>query len=64
MSAVFKDEVRLLDVGCNTGELLDFARELGCETSGLEYADDSREVVRSKGHTPYQSLDEVPGQFE
>ena len=64
MSLVFRDKGRVLDVGCNTGELLDFARKFGCVTSGLEYSDDSREVIRGKGHTPYQTFDEVSDQFE
>ena len=64
MSLVFRDKGRVLDVGCNTGELLDFAGQFGCVTSGLEYSDDSREVIRGKGHTPYQSFDELSDQFE
>lgn len=64
MTEVFKDCRRVLDVGCNTGELLDFAKKLGCVTSGLEYSDVSREVIRSKGHTAYQSFDEISDQFE
>jgi SAM-dependent methyltransferase len=64
MSLVFRDIGRVLDVGCNTGELLDFAGGFGCVTSGLEYSDDSREVIRSKGHTPYRSFDEMSDQFE
>lgn len=64
MSLAFKDKGRVLDVGCNTGELLDFAGKFGCATAGLEYSDVSREVIRGKGHSPYQSFDEVADQFE
>lgn len=64
MSSVFRDKGRVLDVGCNTGELLDFAGEFGCVTSGLEYSDISRAVIRSKGHTAYKSFDEISNQFE
>jgi SAM-dependent methyltransferase len=64
MSLVLRDKGRVLDVGCNTGELLDFAGGFGCVTSGLEYSDDSCEVIRSKGHKPYQSFDKVLDQFE
>ncbi len=64
MSELFAGKGRVLDVGCNTGELLDYAAQFGCETSGVEYSDDSREVMRHKGHMPYQTLMEVPGQFE
>lgn len=64
MTDVFVNNGRVLDVGCNTGELLDFAKKLGWATSGLEYSAVSREVIRSKGHTAYQSFDEMSGQFE
>jgi SAM-dependent methyltransferase len=61
---LFHNRGRVLDVGCNTGELLDFANSLGCQTRGLEYSQDSCEVIRSKGHKAYQSFDEVTEQFE
>ena len=64
MTDVFVNGGRVLDVGCNTGELLDFAKKLGCAASGLEYSDVSRKVIRSKGHTAYQSFDEISDQFE
>jgi SAM-dependent methyltransferase len=64
MSLVFKDKGRVLDVGCNTGELLDFARKFGCATSGLEYSDVSREVITNKGHKAYKSFDEISDEFE
>lgn len=64
MSLVFGGKGRVLDVGCNTGELLDLARKLGCSTSGLEYSITSREVILDKGHTAYQSFDEISEQFE
>ncbi len=64
MSVVFRDKGRVLDVGCNTGELLDFAKTFGCVTSGLEFSRPSREVILSKGHAPYQSFDEVSDTFE
>ncbi len=47
---IFKSGESILDVGCNTGELLDFARHLGCETSGVEFSLTSREILRRKGH--------------
>ncbi len=50
--------------GCNTGELLDFAKGLGCQTSGLEYSGDSCEVIREKGHDAYQSFAEIDQQYE
>jgi SAM-dependent methyltransferase len=64
MGELFRSGGRVIDVGCNTGEMLDFARQLGCSTAGLEYSEQSRAVLREKGHEAYQSFDEVPGQFD
>ena len=64
MSNVFDNGGSVLDVGCNTGELLDFAREHGCETSGVEFSSASREVLHGKGHRAYTSLVETPGVYD
>lgn len=56
--------VRVLDVGCNTGDLLDFARELGAETAGVEPSDRSRRIAADKGHRMSASLDEAAGPFD
>lgn len=48
----------VLDIGCNTGELLDYARDLNCLTYGLEYSEASRQVLKIKGHHTYSSLSE------
>ena len=64
MTDLLHNRDRVLDVGCNTGEFLDFAKNLGCQTWGLEYSQDSREVIKSKGHSAYLSFDEVAEQFE
>jgi len=57
LKGISGDGVELLDVGCNTGELLDFVKEQGCETSGVEFSSSSRDVLRSKGHTAYASME-------
>jgi SAM-dependent methyltransferase len=54
----------LLDVGCNTGELLDFARSRGAVTAGVEYSVESRRRVAGKGHAIFASLDDVRGTFD
>ncbi len=64
LSEIFTGGSRVLDVGCNTGELLDFARLKGCLTSGLEYSSASREVLRSKGHGAYKSFDDLSDSFD
>lgn len=64
MQALFSPGTRVLDVGANTGELLDFARQEGCATTGLEYSEKSRDALRSKGHAAYASFDEAAGAYD
>ena len=60
----FRKSARVLDIGCNTGELLDFARNRGCETSGVEYSAASRRVLEKKGHRAFASLADVSGSYD
>lgn len=54
----------VLDIGCNTGELLDYARSRGARTAGVEYSGASRNVLKKKGHASFASLGDVTGQFD
>ena len=64
MEAIFKNKPTVLDVGCNTGELLDFAKSYGCDTSGIEYSSTSREILVDKNHNAYSAFEEVPGKYD
>lgn len=55
---------RVLDVGCNTGDLLDFVRARGAVTSGVEYSADSRRRCVAKGHAVFASMHDVTGTYE
>jgi len=55
---------KVLDIGCNTGILLDHARNKGCITVGVEPSSASREILMAKGHTAYSSLEEVEGKYD
>jgi len=48
---------RVLDIGCNTGEFLDFAKAKGGQTAGVEYSTATQQIIEGKGHTYYPSLD-------
>ncbi len=39
-----------LDIGCSAGNLLDFSKERGCVTTGVDYSSTTRDVVEGKGH--------------
>lgn len=64
LDQVCKPGIRVLDVGCNTGELLDYARSRGSITAGVEYSASSRERVHAKGHACFASFDEAGGPFD
>lgn len=51
--------IRLLDVGANSGELLDFARLHHCETAGVEYSETSCKLLCEKGHAAFDSIESV-----
>jgi len=46
-----KPSLNILDVGCNTGEFLDYASQKGCNTFGLELSTSSLITANKKGHT-------------
>lgn len=62
LSKHFRDTAKVLDIGCNTGELLDFAKNFGCVTYGIEYSTSSREISALKGHNMLQYVDIGGGQ--
>ncbi len=64
MEKIFSLGSHVLDVGCNTGELLDFARTRGCRTAGIEYSMASGEVVKAKGHNFFASFSEADGLYD
>jgi len=59
LKKLFKKKSRVLDIGCNTGEILDFAQKRGCKTFGVEYSLDSLNLLKSKGHIAHSSMEEV-----
>lgn len=59
----FKNK-KLLDVGCNTGEFLDFMEKIGVKTYGLEICKESCDILKQKGHIAFQSSNEVHETFD
>lgn len=54
----------VLDVGANTGELLDYARSRGALTFGVEPSNASQEVIAGKGHKVFASMEKVSDAFD
>ncbi|MEL7067674.1 MAG: class I SAM-dependent methyltransferase [Cyanobacteria bacterium J06581_3] len=64
LRTLFKPGTHLLDIGCNTGELLDFASQQGCETFGCDYSQASLNIIRDKGHIAFSSMEEIQDKFD
>lgn len=59
MSRIFGNGRQHLDVGCSGGNLLDFSRERGCSTAGVDYSSTTREHLERKGHAWFPSLESL-----
>lgn len=64
LDELFQKKIKVLDIGCNTGELLDYAKEKGCRTSGVEFCQSSRQLIEHKGHESFPSILEAPGSYD
>jgi SAM-dependent methyltransferase len=61
-----KPRLNVLDIGCNTGELLDFVAARGVATYGVEYSRLGVLESRRKKHIIFENLDQVgqPNHFD
>lgn len=60
----FHEDKKVLDIGCNTGILLDYARAKGCKTAGVEPSFASRDILRTKEHTVFSSIEDVAEKYD
>jgi SAM-dependent methyltransferase len=63
LQSFFQKDLKILDIGCNTGELLDFAKLQGCETFGIEYSESSHKALKQKGHIIFSDIDNTNERF-
>jgi len=61
---ILRKDLAVLDVGCNTGEFLDFAKSRGCITAGVEFSETSRSILNRKQHQAYASLEDVSERYD
>jgi len=53
-------DMRILDIGCAYGHLLDRAGAKGAVTAGVELVDTLRDRLPSRGHAAYRTVAEIP----
>jgi SAM-dependent methyltransferase len=64
LEALFARGSRVLDIGCNTGELLDFAKRRGCVTAGVELSAAGRAACEAHGHEIFEELSACTGSYD
>jgi SAM-dependent methyltransferase len=64
LSDIFTEGKNVLDIGCNTGEVLDFARKRGCITSGVEFSMGCHYQLKEKGHICFPDLEEANSTYD
>lgn len=64
LSNLLKHGVRVLDIGCSSGNWLDYAQKKGAITSGVEYSDTTLRLVEQKGHKGFSNIQQVQGCFD
>jgi SAM-dependent methyltransferase len=64
LNQYFISEKKIIDIGCNTGLLLDYARTMGCITTGVEPSKTSQDVLNKKGHPFFDSISAVSGKYD
>jgi SAM-dependent methyltransferase len=64
LNEMFLSRPRVIDIGCNTGELLDYCAAQGAVTYGVELSSSSRSVCQAKGHSVFESIAAVTGSFD
>lgn len=64
LTSLLVKDLNVLDIGCNTGELLDFAQKKGCRTFGVEYSLSSLGLLKQKGHITFSRISDVDGYYD
>lgn len=63
LQSMIKKDVTVCDIGCNTGEFLTFAKDLGAKTFGVELSTSSSDFCQRLGHKVKTRIDEFDQKF-
>jgi len=50
---------RILDIGCSTGQLLEFAKQFNCECYGVESSKPAQKICQARGHKCVSSINDI-----
>jgi len=50
---------RILDIGCSTGQLLEFAKQFNCDCYGVESSIPAQKICRERGHKCVSSINDI-----
>jgi 2-polyprenyl-3-methyl-5-hydroxy-6-metoxy-1,4-benzoquinol methylase len=64
IESLVKPGCKILDVGCANGAMLDYAKQQGAVTFGLEYSRVNLDELRRKQHTAYSDWSQVDDNFD
>ncbi|MGB5637399.1 MAG: class I SAM-dependent methyltransferase [Waterburya sp.] len=64
LQEILKPDQNVLDIGCNDGLFLDFAKQYKCKTFGIEYSLSCQKRLNEKGHTTYSKLRDVQESYD
>lgn len=59
ISSLIEPGMKILDIGCGQGDLLDFAAAKGAETYGTELSRQGKTLSEKKGHVIYESVERL-----
>ena len=62
--SILKPNMKVLDIGCGSGNFLDFAMNKGCITHGVEYSQTSLQEIKKKGHIAFSGLDQISQSYD
>lgn len=60
ISALIEPGMKIFDIGCGQGDLLDFVANKGAKTYGMEISRQGKTLSEKKGHIIYESMEKLP----
>jgi 2-polyprenyl-3-methyl-5-hydroxy-6-metoxy-1,4-benzoquinol methylase len=64
IESLVKPGCKMLDIGCANGAMLDYAKQQGAITSGLEYSRANLDELKRKQHNAYSDWSQVQERFD